>query len=611
MFRYVAFLWNAKDMAAGHTARSFSRSLLAGRDEWRRTLAAPGIEILVAGERPDSSMVCAIGREDGVVLGTLFRRSAEVARVTSLDAREAQRVIADKGRLLIESYWGRYVAFIRNSNEACVHIVRDPQGGMPCYILESDRVRVIFSKMEDCLAVGRFRFSINWHYVAAYLYFVGLRTDSTGLNEISELPAGYTMTITADGGVQTQLYWDPIRIANTDVIEDENDAIRAVSEATRVSVWAWASCYPRILHRLSGGLDSSIVLACLRSAPARPEVTCVNYFMPLSGHEDERPFARAAAKAAGCELIEEEESAAAVRLHEMPSAAIFPSPGSYYGSLRRCRTEREVATSRNATAYFSGFGGDQIFYRGASRYAVADYLFSRGMGPRLLPLSAGIAYADGKSFWHVLRSGIFIAFGRKSFERVHQESSVVSLVNKATAAELIRSRNVPHPWLINPARCAPGKLHHIQQVAFSLNPYNAFGLPHDPEPVMPLASQPLVEVCLRIPTYVLGAQGRNRAIARRAFEHEMPLEIVRRRTKGGCDAHFHQLLRLNLPFLKEMMLDGVLVRERLLHREKVERILSPNVPCLGIEVSELIYNHLSTEVWLRSWSDSVSKRVAA
>ena len=58
-----------------------------------------------------------------------------------------------------------------------------------------------------------------------------------------------------------------------------------------------------LLHRLSGGLDSSIVAGCLARASTQPRIACYTYFNP-QGRSDERPWARLAAEHSGFEHLE-------------------------------------------------------------------------------------------------------------------------------------------------------------------------------------------------------------------------------------------------------------------------------------------------------------------
>ena len=119
---------------------------------------------------------------------------------------------------------------------------------------------------------------------------------------------------------------------------------------------------------------------------------------------------------------------------------------------------------------------------------------------------------------------------------------------------------------------------------------------------MPLLSQPLVETCLRIPTYVLIRSGRDRAVARQAFERDLPSEIARRQAKGRADQHVRNILDANLDFVRELLLDGVLVKRGWLNRAALELYLTRERSPADHQYSEILQEHLCTEAWLRRWS---------
>jgi asparagine synthase (glutamine-hydrolysing) len=145
------------------------------------------------------------------------------------------------------------------------------------------------------------------------------------------------------------------------------------------------------------------------------------------------------------------------------------------------------------------------------------------------------------------------------------------------------------------------KLEHVYYCASPMSLYFPLMTSDDPEPVDPLISQPLFEVCMRTRTNVLIAGGINRSIARRAFSGRLPSEIVRRSTKGGMDAHARHVLVSNIDFIKELLLEGLLVKERFLVKEELELALNLSRPSSGADMSEL-FNYIGTEIWLRQWS---------
>ena len=71
------------------------------------------------------------------------------------------------------------------------------------------------------------------------------------------------------------------------------------------------------------------------------------------------------------------------------------------------------------------------------------------------------------------------------------------------------------PEVIRDAKRSAGFLHPLLRQPFDF--YDPLGQGNEAERISPLFSQPLMELCLRIPTYVLTEGGWDRAVARRAF----------------------------------------------------------------------------------------------
>jgi asparagine synthase (glutamine-hydrolysing) len=125
-------------------------------------------------------------------------------------------------------------------------------------------------------------------------------------------------------------------------------------------VHAWAADHSSILHNLSGGLDSSIVLSCLKSAPSRPRVECLNYFNKGRG-EDERVYARMMARSAQVEFMERPVDPAEVRLERALEVRPSARPWMYLYELQHEQIESSLAARQDATALFSGGGRDAVF----------------------------------------------------------------------------------------------------------------------------------------------------------------------------------------------------------------------------------------------------------
>lgn len=122
---------------------------------------------------------------------------------------------------------------------------------------------------------------------------------------------------------------------------------------------------------------------------------------------------------------------------------------------------------------------------------------------------------------------------------------------------------------------------------------------------MPLRSQPLVELCLRTPTYALIEDGRDRALARRAFLSDLPAEVVSRRTKGEISEYAFDVLNGNLPFLRDLLLDGRLMSEGWIEQAQLASLLS-RVRSRDQEPISEVCGYIDIEIWLRVCSQPSS-----
>ncbi len=94
----------------------------------------------------------------------------------------------------------------------------------------------------------------------------------------------------------------------------------------------------------------------------------------------------------------------------------------------------------------------------------------------------------------------------------------------------------------------------------------------------------------------------DRAAARAAFADVLPTEILHRGLgKGGPTLWAKEVIERNTGFLREFLLDGILVRQRLLDRKKLETVLSPRIVKTTVVAGD-IFAKLYIEAWLRAWS---------
>ena len=596
MFRYLALNWDHRNPEQGALARRFLAAMKSA-ESWELVLEAPGLHAFVRGRKPGVTDAYRLDSSKGVVLGTLFRRGETGAiRVhDGLSGAEQERILQSRGQALVDRFWGRYVAFLRLAEGHCV--LRDPLGGLPCFRLEHDGICIVFSWLEDALMLpGVAVPGVAWDRLAAHIAFVSLGDRETVLQRVTQVLPG-ERTALPPAPSKAALLWSATSFAAAPVDSPPNQAAAALKRTVATTVQAWAACYQRVLLRLSGGLDSTIVLSCLDAETVKTDVTCVNYHSPGS-NSDERAYARFAALRMRRQLLERERDAG-YRLERVLDVARTPLPPTYLGRLDTARTNARLAAELGVDAMFTGAGGDQVFFQFRDWSTAADYLWIRGLDKGFGRVALDAARLADLSIWRVMRLAMNSRLG---YSRAAAEAPAhLALANRDALPGADQQDRFAHPAARAAASLPPAKRMHVQLLLAPTDTYDPYEKEAAPEIVNPLMSQPLYEHCLALPTYVLVAGGQPRGLARRAFAEDIPTQIATRHAKGGMEDHMASLLRHNLQFARGMLLDGQLVSRGLVDRRRLEAVLSGRPTSLAAHTTE-IHIYLGIEAWLQRMS---------
>jgi asparagine synthase (glutamine-hydrolysing) len=298
MYRFVALIWNRRDREASREAAALAAQFANEAEPCGRVLL-DGLAVFYWQPRTHSLRSYHLPSGSGLILGRLFKHSTNDSAsslVVDISEMEAARIVATNGRHLVSDFWGSYVAILHDASTGESRVLRDCSGKIPCWRISVERVTIVFSNVDDVLPLISDSLSINWRYVAAFLFFDDLRTRESGITGISEVLAGGCVAVDKDGVVADSFCWNPADVyRRSGPLSDGDDCASAIRQNTQDCVDAWASVFKRILHNLSGGFDSAVVLSCLRNSPVQPLVTCLNRFTDRA-QEDERAFAREAAR---------------------------------------------------------------------------------------------------------------------------------------------------------------------------------------------------------------------------------------------------------------------------------------------------------------------------
>jgi len=607
MFRYIALVWNVTNEQQTRTAESLDGRLRARL--WTPTFIGKGLHVFCADIGSGMLRALPLPNDAGVILGTLFERNRDIdddspSRRATPSARGTEAILASQGRWLIENCWGNYVALLHDASAGIVRVLKDPSGSLPCFQTSSEEVTVLFAHSGDCVDLGLQRFTVDRTY---------LRQRVLGFNDLQRNPLEEVQQIRRGECVELdpaarpiirsrRFYWDPFTFLQAKLaIEDPQRAAASMRATVRACAQALSSGHASLLHRLSGGLDSSVVAGCLGRASAQPRITCYTYFNP-HGRSDERPWARLAAERTGFEHVECPIVPAQTALADLVRPRPATEPLQLLVHLITRTVEHRLAAERKATAVFTGDGGDSGFCSDSFTYAVTDYLRRHGLRLAALRLASEVALRTERSSGAVLLSSIRRwLFGAKMSEQVPALLLGSQLVSPQLRNPLALPESYPHPWFSHLGHVPWDVIRRLGALVLTPEFYNVTNAAEpEPEIVSPLYAQPAVELFLRIPIHVHAESGHDRGLARRAFAREVPKPILERLWKDRAPGFHSELLLRNLDLVRELFLDGVLVKEGLLDRAAVEAALAPGPSKTEVLPAE-IYRHLDVEIWARYW----------
>ncbi len=596
---FFAISWDTANRDAAAFADTV-RQLITGSGTSRAPdIDMPGLlflDLTGPGQR-ESLLLARRGGGEAILFGTLFETARSLSpgpAVRELTGPVADALLSSGGRKLLDDYWGRYVAILKTG--ADVRVLSDPTGGIPCYHTVRHGALMLFSHLELCPFLDLTSFGLNEAFVRMLLTYDRFLNGQTGLDGVGELLGGQCLTYAGTGST-VSAPWNPARFARRPLRLRTDDAARCLRETTDYVVGSWAHYYEDIAVSLSGGLDSSIVLDCVARSGTRAAKSAFHYRLS-SQDAEEQSFAELAARSAGCplEIVRISPNTELSVLHAYPPTVrpyrefLAPPTGGHLGQAARSE----------GSAIFTGQGGDHLFLtsRGTARFA--DYLMQNGLRADTGKALLETARLSGKSVFAVLRETL-----PRLLDRQYKGATERGIANRRTlisgegAAGAILA-GLPD-WARDPGPLPPAK---FQQVSALLHMVQSRS--HHPAParaiINPLISQPLIELCLRLPAWQLTAGGRSRGLARQAFSQRLPAGIADRTTKGSAARFYPDQVAALRAAAGQLLRQGELVSRGLIDPDAVDQMLDVS-HFRSSRSGSMLLVYCGIESWLRTWSD--------
>ena len=281
---------------------------------------------------------------------------------THTDTEVIVHLYEELGAGCVNKLRGMFAFALYDERQRKLLIARDRFGKKPLHYALAGKRLYFGSEIKAIHAVAPELAEVNNEALVQYMYFGYVPDPLTAFVPIQKLPPGHLLEF-EDGALQIRQYWD-LPQYNTHQPGSEEECLeeleRRLAEAVKIRL---ISDVP-LGALLSGGIDSSTVVALMARASSKPVKT---FSIGFSHHDfNEAHFARIVAKQFGTEhhelvlepnVVETVEKLTSSLEEPFGDSSMLPT---YYVS---CMAREHV------TVALSGDGGDEIF-AGYDRYGI-------------------------------------------------------------------------------------------------------------------------------------------------------------------------------------------------------------------------------------------------
>jgi asparagine synthase (glutamine-hydrolysing) len=282
---------------------------------------------------------------------------------THSDTEVIVHLYEEMGADCVKKLRGMFAIALYDEKKHSLLLARDRLGKKPLHYALHQGKLLFGSEIKTILALHPELAEVDHEGLLQYFYFGYIPDPHTAFQRIRKLPAGHLMEF-RDDEIKIRQYWDVPEYGTHPAISEEECLVeleRRLEEAVRIRL---ISDVP-LGALLSGGVDSSVIVALMARTSAKPVKTFSIGFRAEQFNESE--YARMVAERFGTEhhdlILEPDLEETLTYLSGMMEEPFGDS--SMLPTYYVCRMAR-----RQVTVALSGDGGDELF-AGYDRYLVA------------------------------------------------------------------------------------------------------------------------------------------------------------------------------------------------------------------------------------------------
>jgi asparagine synthase (glutamine-hydrolysing) len=524
---------------------------------------------------------------------------------THTDTEVIVHLYEEMGAECVQKLRGMFAFALYDERDRRLLLARDRLGKKPLHYALSNGRLLFGSEIKTILTVEPELAQTNRDALLQYFYFGYIPDPATAFTPIQKLPPGHVLEFEA-GKIKVRKYWDLPEYGTYSPASEEEcleELEHRLAEAVRIRLIADVP----LGAMLSGGTDSSVVVALMARASARP----VKTFSIGFRHADfnEAPYARMVAEKFGTEhheLILEPDVRETIETltHslEEPFGDSSMLPTYYISCLAR----------KHVTVALSGDGGDEAF-AGYERYRMhlqdrshdwipqwAGRLYRRGIHP-LIPYKVpgrSLAYSISLPWQDRYTEGV-------SFQPFQREMALLSedFVGTAQPLELFRE------YLDNaPAHDPLGRVLYLDSKTYLpgdiLTKVDRMSMLTSLEARVPMLDHVFLEwVTSLTPEWKMRGGSQKYILRKLAERVGVPKEVLYRPKQGFALPLGHWMRNELKDLILNVMLDPVTLQRGYFNPSGVQRLLDEHFQGRR-DHSARIWRLFMFELWHRNFLES-------
>jgi len=498
-------------------------------------------------------------------------------------------------------------------------LARDSFGVKPLYLAKTSQGLLFASEIKALLRARELDRSLDPMAISQYVSLLYAPGSGTILRAVRKVAPGHAI-VTSTDGTQRSIEFRGIPYGRPDRTMSLSDAIRGVQNGVATAVRRQMIADVPVGAFLSGGLDSSAVVA-FASAPAAPKkLTCFTIGVApgeihREGWPDDLPYAQLAANHLGVELHTiQVGSEMASQLEQM--VYLLDEPLADPAALNVLSIS-QLARKHGIKVLLSGAGGDDLFtgYRRHYALQLENYWrwLPRGFRKVLRKLSSRVSSRSpiGRRIAKAFRYADAEVDARIAGYFRWLEPSILARLYGPALRDGIGDSD-PADVFLQTLAALPANVDSLSRMLYldqkffltdhNLNYTDKMSMAAGIEVRVPLLDLDLVEFAAKLPLEFKQVGSSGKWIFKKAMEPYLPREIIYRR-KTGFGVPLRAWLHRDLARTLGELLDESSLRRRGLFEPKAVTKLVALDRAGKIDATYPIFALLCIELWLRTFVD--------